>query len=182
MKTFEEFVDYCHTLAGQDIAAAGGNTKFQVTAPGRWTIVFVPEGGKPQDRLRPNRVEKVLSKLAATNSYRPTDYRDDTRQGSYILGIMAKYRDSSPDTTALKKVEDERLSAETLRKVSAIHVFEAVTRLQAGESLEPFIDSTKCDLITDDDHRLPPKAVFGRALALALGVETFPGNFSGGEN
>jgi hypothetical protein len=182
VKTFEEFVAYCHTLVGQDIAAAGGNTKFRVTAPGRLTIVFVPEGGKPQDKLRPDRVEAVLAKLAATNSYRPGDYRSDTWQASYILGVMARYRDASyPNQQAVAGPPDHRLPAETLRKVSPVHVFEAVNRLLDGESFEPFIESTKYDLLTDDGHRLPPKAVFGKALALALGEETFPGNFSGGE-
>ena len=183
MKSFEEFVAYCHTLRGQDVSAAGGNTRFQVTAPGgRFTVMFVPEGGKPQDKLRPDRVEAVLAKLAATNSYRPGDYREDTRQASYILGVMAKYRDQPASAErAVQQTGNDRLSSDILRTVSAVHVYEAVKRVLDGEGLEPFIESTKYDLLTDEDHRLPPKAVFGKALALALGTPAVPGNFSGGE-
>ncbi len=183
MLTFEEFVAYCKRLGGEAVPTAGGETTFEVLEKGR-SVVFLPKGGKPQGPIRQKDLEAVLSKLAATKSYLPKDYQKETRQASYILGVMAKYRDegASPMLPAGTPRFDRRLPVEVLRMVSEAHVLQAIDQLLDGDSWEPFIESTKYDLVTDDDQRFPPKAVFGKALALALGRETFPGDFSGGED
>jgi hypothetical protein len=171
MLTFNEFVAYCRTLDGEELPTAGKQTTFTVRAS-EDRVVFVPTGKEPQERLRPRNTEAVLAKLAVTGDYAPGAYAEETRQASYILGVMARYRDEGAA---------KHLSLEVLRRVSAVHVWEAVQRLLAGESPEPFVESTNFDLLTDDDERLPPKAVFGIALSAALSRPILPAHFSGGE-
>jgi 5-methylcytosine-specific restriction protein A len=58
-------------------------------------------------------------------------------------------------------------------------VWQAVQELLDGASFEPFGPSTDYDLIADNDVRLPPKAVFGRAASYALKRDIEPKHFSG---
>lgn len=76
----------------------------------------------------------------------------------------------------------ERLPAEVLARATPEHFWTAVQGLIEGElSQGPFGDSTEFDLLTESGHRLPPKAVFGLALGMALGTAVEPKHFSGGE-
>jgi hypothetical protein len=76
----------------------------------------------------------------------------------------------------------ERLPAEVLAKTTPEHIWLAVQGLVRGElSQEPFGPSTEFDLVTEEGMRLPPKAVFGIALGMALGTAVEPKHFSGGE-
>lgn len=76
---------------------------------------------------------------------------------------------------------ENRLPADVLRLATPEYVWHAVDELAAGGSYDPFGPSTDYDLITDDGLRLPPKAVFGRALSMALGgAKVFPKNFTSG--
>lgn len=54
--------------------------------------------------------------------------------------------------------------------------------LLSGYTNHGFAPSNDYDLITVDDQKLPPKAVFGVAATLALGFEVFPKHFTAGEN
>jgi 5-methylcytosine-specific restriction protein A len=75
----------------------------------------------------------------------------------------------------------ERLSVEVLNKATPDYIFDAAQRVLDGVR-HPFGPSTDFDLIADDGRRLPPKAVFGVALSLALGgTPVEPKHFSGGE-
>lgn len=74
----------------------------------------------------------------------------------------------------------ERLTAEQLRKVTAVNIDRAVARLLAGEDTSNFAPSRDYDALTDDGVALSPKKVFGLALEDALGIEVFPGHFSAG--
>ncbi|PYD88289.1 hypothetical protein DNF23_33870 [Pseudomonas syringae pv. pisi] len=77
----------------------------------------------------------------------------------------------------------ERLPAEVLARVTPEHIWLAVQGLVQGElSQGPFGDSTEFDLIAEGGQRLPPKAVFGIALGVALGTVVEPKHFSGGED
>lgn len=77
---------------------------------------------------------------------------------------------------------DERLPAEVLRLATPEYVWLAVQELASGASFAPFGPSTDYDLIDDYGTRLPPKAVFGRALSLALGgAKVVPKNFAAGD-
>ncbi|WP_322031823.1 hypothetical protein [Paraburkholderia sp. J76] len=76
----------------------------------------------------------------------------------------------------------ERLPAEMLRRVTPEHVFRAVQQFVDGNAQDdPFGPSTDHDLIADGGRRLPPKAVFGLALSLALdGAPIEPKHFTAG--
>lgn len=75
-----------------------------------------------------------------------------------------------------------RLSAQVLAAATPEFIWLAIQEIIAGRADHRFGPSTDYDLITDDGGRLPPKAVFGVALALALGDPTIgPEHFSAGE-
>ena len=74
----------------------------------------------------------------------------------------------------------ERLPAADLAKVSDDHIWRAVQELLGGFSGHGFSLSTDYDLITDDNERLDPKAVFGVAATEALGFKVLPKHFTGG--
>lgn len=73
-----------------------------------------------------------------------------------------------------------RLPAEELRKVTAEHIWMAISDLAADDTRHAFGPSTDYDLVTAEGVRLPPKAVFGRAATIALGFEVGPEHFSAG--
>ncbi|MFM0428435.1 hypothetical protein PQQ75_05415 [Paraburkholderia aspalathi] len=77
----------------------------------------------------------------------------------------------------------ERLPAETLSRATPEYIWRAVQQFLEGDVQHPFGPSTDFDLIADGGRRLPPKAVFGVALSLALDGEVIePKHFSGGES
>lgn len=74
----------------------------------------------------------------------------------------------------------DRLPAEVRRRVTAEYIWRAAQDL-IGEMVSPgFAESTDYDLVIDEDHRLPPKAVFGLAATRALGFQVRPKHFTGG--
>ena len=73
-----------------------------------------------------------------------------------------------------------RLPVSVLERATPQHVWWAVQQLLAGTVQHGFDDSNDYDLITDDGERLPPKAVFGVALARALGRTIGPSHFTAG--
>lgn len=75
----------------------------------------------------------------------------------------------------------ERLPAATLERATPEFVWCAVRSLADGKAKHRFGPSTDFDLVADEDLRLPPKAVFGVALSLALGEPVLPKHFTGGE-
>ncbi|MES2979734.1 MAG: hypothetical protein V4731_15025 [Pseudomonadota bacterium] len=74
----------------------------------------------------------------------------------------------------------ERLPASELKKATDVHFFLAVQKLCEGFKDHEFADSDAFDVLLEDGTRLPPKAVFGIALADALGFQVLPKHFSGG--
>lgn len=74
----------------------------------------------------------------------------------------------------------ERLPYEMQRRVTPVQIDKAVASLLAGDDARNFSDSRDYDVVCPDGTRLPPKKVFGLALEAALGIEIFPGHFSGG--
>lgn len=74
-----------------------------------------------------------------------------------------------------------RLSAETLYKVTADYIRQAIFDTIDNGPDPAFDESREYDLILGDGIRLPPKAVFGRAASLALGFQVLPKHFSAGE-
>ena len=78
--------------------------------------------------------------------------------------------------------QDGLLPAATFDQVSPNHIWYAVEQLVSGEVKHSFGESTHYDVIADDGSRLPPKAIFGIAATLALGMEVEPRHFKGGLN
>jgi 5-methylcytosine-specific restriction protein A len=77
----------------------------------------------------------------------------------------------------------DRLPAETLNKATPEYIWRAVQLLLAGDATHSFGPSTDYDLIADDGQRLPPKAVFGVALSMALaGAKIEPKHFTAGDS
>lgn len=77
----------------------------------------------------------------------------------------------------------QRLPAETLRRATPEYIWAAVQQFLTEVPEHRFGPSTDFDLIADDGRRLPPKAVFGVALSMALGNEPVgPEHFTAGEN
>lgn len=78
---------------------------------------------------------------------------------------------------------NSRLPSHVLRRATPEHIWNSVQRFLQGRVAHPFGPSTDYDLIADDGTRLPPKAVFGVALSMALGgIRIGPKHFSAGVN
>jgi 5-methylcytosine-specific restriction protein A len=69
--------------------------------------------------------------------------------------------------------------AKAFDAITPEHIWQAAQMLAAGEA-HPFGEPHDFALIADGDVRLAPKAVFGTATRLALGVEIRPEHFAGG--
>ncbi len=77
--------------------------------------------------------------------------------------------------------DTEKLPAYVLEKATPEYIWSAVQQLISGTVEHPFFPSTDYDLLTEEGHRFPPKAVFGIALATALDDESIgPSHFSAG--
>jgi hypothetical protein len=75
----------------------------------------------------------------------------------------------------------DRLPADVLRRATPEYIWRAVQQFIENDVQHPFGPSTDYDLIADDGHRLPPKAVFGLALSIALdGATIEPKHFTAG--
>lgn len=106
--------------------------------------------------------------------------RDERRVKDWVQECAREGENAAP---AVSSRQPDRLPAETLRKATPEHIWTAVQLFLRGTVIHHFGDSTDYDLITDEGARLPPKAVFGVALSLALGgMKIEPKHFSGGED
>lgn len=76
----------------------------------------------------------------------------------------------------------ERLPAKDLRKVKAADLWFARQQLLETRDYTPFDDSDEYDVLLDDGQRLPPKALFGKALSESLKLDVLPKHFTGGES
>ncbi|WP_353472345.1 hypothetical protein PVT71_13705 [Salipiger sp. H15] len=74
-----------------------------------------------------------------------------------------------------------RLPTEQLRKITPEHIWQAITETEEFDPSGVFGPSTDYDLLSETGSRLPPKAVFGRAASLALGISVGPQQFSAGK-
>jgi len=95
--------------------------------------------------------------------------------------VRVRWRFGEPRQQAGVSRSAERLPTNIFSPIDANHVFNAVHMLLEGHTYDPFGQSTDYDLIVDDNRRLPPKAVFGLAARLALGVEILPKHFTAGK-
>lgn len=100
------------------------------------------------------------------------------------LELIANAADSPPAASARPEdASSSLLSAEVMKRVTPEHVWLAVQKFQEGQAVHAFSPRIDYDLISDSGARLPPKAVFGVALGLAVtGLEVKPEHFKGGES
>jgi hypothetical protein len=75
---------------------------------------------------------------------------------------------------------DQCFLAATFAPVTGEHFLRAAQRLVAGSADHKFGESKSYDLLFED-HRLPPKAVFGLAATEALGFPVGPENLTAGD-
>ncbi len=74
----------------------------------------------------------------------------------------------------------ERLPAKELHRVTSKALWAAREELLETHNYAPFDDSEKYDVLMEDGRRLPPKALFGKALSQVLGFQVKPKHFVGG--
>ncbi|MGM9489769.1 HNH endonuclease [Ideonella sp. YS5] len=101
---------------------------------------------------------------------------------AWVIDVPA-VQTTTPATGEAEPNDDgsrDRLPVAVLNKATPQHVWWAVQALLAGQAQHVFGESTDYDLITDDGQRLPPKVVFGIALARALEREVLPKHFTAG--
>jgi hypothetical protein len=77
--------------------------------------------------------------------------------------------------------ESSRLVASTLYRITEADLNRAIEDFKSGTSSHNFADSTRFDLLSDQE-RYPPKAIVGLAAQAALGRVFRPADFSGGES
>lgn len=138
--------------------------------------------------LRPDEIGRLLAS-------RMKDVRGDSKSSAKggnstkRIRIATGYSGSSEDLAAklggiALKGENrsaDRLPADVLRKATPEYIRRAVQEILAGKETTGFGPSTDYDLIADDGRVLPPKAVFGLALSMALGnVPIEPRHFTAG--
>lgn len=111
--------------------------------------------------------------------------RNAMRMVRRLVPASAQILENALDTAAVAGISGdsrslERLPAELLKQATPDLIFVSVTSLLDGAP-HVFGESTDYDLITDEGMRLPPKAVFGHALSLALHREILPKHFLDGQ-
>jgi hypothetical protein len=158
--------DYDNRFDGQDLVWRGrtgsknGHSSIQqMTSPDAEVHVFWRSGGRDPF---------TYAGLATA-----VDISDE-------IPVRIRWKLSQASAVPSPSQTTRRLAASTLNKVGPEHIWKAVQLLLQGHSDHPFADSTDYDVLAGNGHRLPPKAVFGVAAALALGYEVLPGHFTAG--
>lgn len=169
---------------------AAGETwnDFGWRVPIAWTHLSVP--------IRPkNHLARIVPLLP--EKYSPLQKNGDGNQSTYLARVSVELGAlvlslAGQSASKIKRLADayeagnklgrgmDRLSAELLRQVTSLHVWEAVQDIQDGAEVLDFGPSTDYDLMVDSETRIPPKAVFGLAASKALGFQVQPKHFSAG--
>ncbi len=84
----EQFLAYCQSHLGRSLTTVGEQAKFKLL-PTENGITILPTSGK-QRTLTEEAIEAYLERFNATGSFLTTDYRDDFRNASYVLGILRR--------------------------------------------------------------------------------------------
>jgi hypothetical protein len=174
-----------HRLADNNLVIRGAwvdsNRVKSLSLSGRELLGQIDKGANPDElftRLT-SRMQKVgRAKYAAGSGGNRTKRIRIELEGHRAPGVLAQVLEAVNETTDLKI--SKRLTSDTLYKVTAEQVWNAVQLLLGGYDDHDFGPSTDFDLINDDGRRLPPKAVFGVAAREALGFRVLPSHFSAG--
>lgn len=132
------------------------------------------------------------------NKYSPLQKNGNGHQGCYLASISSALGEkiisllSAVDAQAFadrrlraqlqieQRPAEQRLPVESLRLVTAEHIWNAIRTILEGGKDETYKPSTDYDLLVGDGIRLPPKQVFGLAASEALGFIVKPGHFTAG--
>ncbi|WCD82966.1 HNH endonuclease [Pseudomonas sp. TUM22785] len=157
---------------------------FGLRVPVEWTFLDAPI--KPKDHIA--EIAPLLP-----DRYSPLQLSGDGNQGFYLSCISSELgslilRLAGAQESVVRSIAERasskapsRLPIAVLRRVTALHVWEAVRDLLAGTvAIEDFGPPIKYELVTEDGQRLPPKAVFGLAATRALGFPIKPKHFTAG--
>lgn len=147
------------------------------------SILSESEGSLPPD--------EICSLLSARMKDVRSDPDSDAKGGnsSKRIRIATGFNGSGSELAALlggiasegEMRSAERLPADVLRRATPEYIWRAVQKFIESEVEHPFGTSIDYDLIADDGRSLPPKAVFGLALSMALdGTPVVPGHFTAG--
>ncbi|MDR6384012.1 HNH endonuclease [Paraburkholderia caribensis] len=147
------------------------------------SILSDTEGSLPPDeicRLLANRIKDVRGGPNST-----AKGGNSTKRIRIATGFSGSSEDLAARLGGIALEGDhrsmDRLPAEVLRKATPEYIQRAVQELLAGKEATGFGPSTDYDLIADDGRLLPPKAVFGLALSMALGnLPIEPKHFTAG--
>ena len=89
MKSFVEFLEYCHSLQGKELLTIAQGRPFCVSVQGG-EIYFVPASSGKRRRANAEKTELVLSLLSESGEWSPSIYRTISYHASYILAIAKK--------------------------------------------------------------------------------------------
>lgn len=104
-----------------------------------------------------------------------------TALGEFVLDLIGNQAQTVRERAASVQCGPTgRLPISHLRKVTALHVWQAVRDLTQGKAAPDFGAPIKFELVAEGDVRLPPKAVFGVAATYALGFAVKPTHFTAG--
>lgn len=169
-----------HALTGAWLDSAASRA---LPAEERQLLARGEESGSPEQiaSLLARRMKSMRARPSV-----PTRGGNSTKRIRLVSTFAGTADDIAAMLQATRVVVDHRslarLPAEVLNKVTPEFVFAAVQQLLRGDKAHGFGPSTDYDLIADEGVRLPPKAVFGKALSDALGgVSISPKHFTAGE-
>ncbi len=111
-----------------------------------------------------------------------------SKGGNQTRQLKLRFKQATTETEIVERLKgtpaevepNGRLKHELLNRVTEEHIFEALQALKADTAPSAFSEPTKYLVALEDGTTLPPKAVFGKALSIALEMEIFPHHFSGG--
>ncbi len=151
--------------------------------PVEWTLLDTPI--RPKDHI--GEIAPLLPER-----YSPLQQDGDGNQGFYLSNISGELggvvlRLAGARAATARQIAERvtsktsgRLPVAQLRKVTALHVWEAISDLLEGVEAPDFGSPIKFELVTESGERLPPKAVFGLAATRALGFAIKPKHFTAG--
>jgi hypothetical protein len=91
----DNFLNFCHSLEGQEISTRAGRSKFTVCLAGDG-VEYTPLSTK-KPRLHERKIiERVIDHFEKTGSFIISDYRDLTYNASYTLALIGQYLKSHP--------------------------------------------------------------------------------------
>jgi hypothetical protein len=96
-KTFRN--KFAKTLDGQELETATYNTKFVVTVVNNGVYYTPLSTGKSRTHGR-KWLERVCQRFSITNSFKPVDYKNLSKNASYALFLISRYLETVTKNTS----------------------------------------------------------------------------------